>query len=290
MNDYKAIKMIDFSADQIDQIRILEQLCKNFDRSSLRVGVESLKADGGDHAFLCLNGNQIIGFVSWYTSDEIEANINGMVHPDYRGQGIFRKLMKSVAAELKEQGIGTCRLRVPANSRPGIACIQHLGADFSTSEFTMNLTRSPADTPHPFRLVVRPAEARDFEFLVQCSAQAFGDSESWTRNYFLHTNKPERVTYIAWDGPAPVGIIRVNHLDTATAVIHDFCVLTSCQGRGYGREILTRAVNILLTKRYSSIRLGVVTDNRRALNLYQSVGFEVTAESHYYVTPVANLS
>lgn len=289
MNDYQIVKMMDFSAHQIKRIRMLEQLCKHFDGSSLRVGIESLKADGGDHAFLCHHGDQLIGFVSWYTSDEIEANINGMVHPEYRRQGIFRKLLKSVVAELKARGIQKCRFRIPANSRPGITCIRPLGADLSSSEFTMNLSRLPTDEPHRTGLTVRQAEARDFEFMVQCSSQAFGDSETWTRSYFLHTNEPERVTYIALDGLTPIGMIRVNHIAANTAVIHDFCVLSSCQGKGYGREILASVVSMLLAKCNTHIRLSVVTENKRALNLYQSVGFEVSAEFHYYVAPVVNL-
>lgn len=27
----------------------------------------------------------------------------------------------------------------------------------------------------------------DFEFMVMCSSQAFGDAEAWTRDYFVHT-------------------------------------------------------------------------------------------------------
>jgi len=81
MQDYQMIKMDDYSYDQIEQIRTLEQLCKIMDRSNLRVGVESLKAIGGDEAYLCLFGNRLIGFLSWYTSDGTEANMNGMVHP-----------------------------------------------------------------------------------------------------------------------------------------------------------------------------------------------------------------
>lgn len=84
----------------------------------------------------------------------------------------------------------------------------------------------------------------------------------------------------------PVGMIRVNDLDTNTAVIHDFCVLPSCQGRGYGREILSEVVKILRDQKNSQIRLSVVTQNRNALSLYQSVGFEVTAEFNYYVISV----
>ncbi|AOZ90824.1 hypothetical protein [Paenibacillus crassostreae] len=84
MQEYQIIKMNDFSSQQIDQIRMLEQLCKIFDRSSLRVGIESLKEKDGDEAFLCKIEDQLIGFLSWYTTDGIEANINGMVHPEFR--------------------------------------------------------------------------------------------------------------------------------------------------------------------------------------------------------------
>ncbi|MBT2291395.1 GNAT family N-acetyltransferase [Paenibacillus albidus] len=66
-------------------------------------------------------------------------------------------------------------------------------------------------------------------------------------------------------------------------------MIPSCQGRGYGREILVRLVNFLLTRGYSRIRLSVVTKNRRALTLYQSVGFEVTAESNYYVRKISDI-
>ncbi|APB77023.1 ribosomal-protein-alanine N-acetyltransferase [Paenibacillus polymyxa] len=84
-------------------------------------------------------------------------------------------------------------------------------------------------------------------------------------------------------------MIRVNHVHMDTAVIHDFCVHPLYQGKGYGREILACLVKILLAKQYTKIRLGVVTQNERALNLYRSIGFEISAESHYYVSAIQNL-
>ena len=38
------------------------------------------------------------------------------------------------------QGIRTCRFRIPSNSESGINCITHLGASFSSSEFSMTFT------------------------------------------------------------------------------------------------------------------------------------------------------
>ncbi|KIL34418.1 hypothetical protein SD71_20610 [Cohnella kolymensis] len=115
MHNYPIVKMNDFSASQITAIRELEQLCKHYDRSSLREGIESLKEEHGDHAFLCHSDKQLIGFISWYTSDGIEANLNGMVHPDYRRQGVFRHLLEKAAAEMHVKGIQTCRFRIPSN-------------------------------------------------------------------------------------------------------------------------------------------------------------------------------
>ncbi|MGV2805714.1 GNAT family N-acetyltransferase, partial [Clostridium perfringens] len=86
-----------------------------------------------------------------------------------------------------------------------------------------------------------------------------------------------------------IGMIRVNCLHTNTAIIHDFCVLPAIQGRGYGREILSRVVKLLQSQEYSQIRLSVVTQNRRALSLYQSIGFDASSKSLYYVIPINNI-
>ncbi|WP_154659157.1 GNAT family N-acetyltransferase [Paenibacillus massiliensis] len=125
--------------------------------------------------------------------------------------------------------------------------------------------------------------------MVRCLADAFGDTEIWTRNYLSRTSEATRVTYIAMKGISLIGMIRVNHLNPATAVIHDFCVLPACQGQGYGREILMKVVTLLLEQKKTPIRLGVVTENRHALQLYQTVGFEIVAEYQYYVIPIHDL-
>ncbi|GIP12694.1 hypothetical protein J1TS5_48640 [Paenibacillus macerans] len=67
-------------------------------------------------------------------------------------------------------------------------------------------------------------------------------------------------------------------------MIHDFCVLPACQGKGFGREILSQTVRLLLGKKLPRIRLSVITQNQNALSLYQKAGFAITAEFHYYVS------
>lgn len=226
------------------------------------------------------------GFLSWYTSDGTEANINGMVHPDFRRKGVFNALLKRALPDMQAKEIQVCRFRIPFNSKPGVSFIKHLGANFHTSEFSMNLNQFQTDASNHSAFILRLAEDQDLEFMITCSSQAFGDTETWTRNYFVRTREPERVSYIASDNLEPIGMIRVNYVNRDTAVIHDLCVLPLHQGKGYGRKILHGVVKLVLEQKCSTIRLGVVTDNRRALHLYQSIGFEVTSEFHYYVISI----
>lgn len=291
MPTYTISKMTDFSDQQIDQIRLLEQICALSDASDLRVGVESLKAIHGDEAFLCYNQDQLIGFLSWYTSDRIEANINAMVHPEFRRNGIFRNLLNHAVTDMHLVNIQHCLFRVPSNSQSGIDCIEHIDANFSHSQFSMTFNSIQDRMPCYNHLTIRVANKKDTAFLVYCFAQAFEDSESWTKEYLESTSQePSRLTYLALHQSNPVGMIRVNTIQAHTAVIHDFCVLPTEQGKGYGRDILAQLITLLQDQQYTQIRLSVVTANRHALRLYTSVGFEISAEFHYYSLPLLSIN
>lgn len=289
MQKFQIKQMYDYAQSQIDRIAALEQLCKSADRSGLRIGAANLKP-GGDEAFLCYYGQELTGCLAWYTSDGEEANVNAMVHPRFRRQGVFQGLLDRAVREMETRGLRTCRFRVPSDSEPGLGCIRHLGAEYRESEYSMMLDRDLAtpDSVHS-GLELSAAQPQDLEFMVACSSQAFGDSEEWTRSYFARTSEPERAAYLALDRGTPVGMIRVNHVDRDTAVIHDFCVLPAYQGAGYGGHILALTVGLLLERSCPLIRLNVVTENTRALRLYLSAGFKTVGEFQYYTESVGTL-
>lgn len=270
--------------EQIDAIALLEQQCRQYEQVNLSAGIEHLAKENGDHALLCYYNEEMIGYLSWYTSDGIVANINGMVHPDYRRKGVFRSLLQRAKEDMKLQGVQKLSYRVLTGSQSGINCVQHLGAEFLKSEYTMRLSNLQIKkSPCYVGLHLRVMQPQDLEFIVTCSSQAFGDSEDWTREYFSRTNEASRRTYIAMIDGLSVGLIRINYLDRATANIHDFCILPSHQGKGIGLGVLVNTVKLLLEEKCTQIGLGVVTKNERALNLYRSVGFEITSKFQYYI-------
>jgi ribosomal protein S18 acetylase RimI-like enzyme len=284
ITNYKIIAFTYDSKEEIDEILLLEQKCKQHDQINLSAGIEHLAKKNGDHALLCYFNKELVGLLSWYTSDGIVANINGMVHPEYRRKGVFSNLLQQAKVDMNQQGIKTLNYRFLKDSKSGFSFVKSLNVEFERSEYSMTFSNLQVKKyPCCLDLHLKPMQPQDFEFIVKCSSQAFGDLETWTREYFSRTNEPSRKAYIAMIKNVSVGLIRINYTAKDTAVIHDFCILPSYQGKGIGQEVLTKTVSLLLEEQYKHIRLGVVTKNDRALNLYRKAGFEVISEFQYYI-------
>jgi ribosomal protein S18 acetylase RimI-like enzyme len=78
-----------------------------------------------------------------------------------------------------------------------------------------------------------------------------------------------------------IGKIDV-HLSEESALILGFAVLPEYRGQGYGRQMLAHTIQEILKRGRHNIWLEVVTDNKRALSLYQSCGFKETGGYDYY--------
>ncbi|MDT9722176.1 GNAT family N-acetyltransferase [Paenibacillus sp. ClWae2A] len=282
MSNYQVVPMVYNSKEQIEAIILLEQQCKQLDSVHLKADLDHISKKDGDHALLCYRHGDLVGLLSWYPSDGVTGNINAIVHPDFRRQGVFSSLLKRAILDMKPQGINQLSYRVPQGLSPGLLTAQSLGAIYDRAEYSMQLVNEVLSVVEPPELTLSVAETEDMEFMVTCSSQAFGDSEDWTREYFMQTNEPSRVTYIVWQNQLPVGLVRVNSINETTAFIHNFCILPAYQGQKLGRTALSILVDLLRKESYTDIRLSVVTENKRALNLYRSVGFEVNSEYHYF--------
>ncbi|RUS48977.1 GNAT family N-acetyltransferase [Cohnella sp. AR92] len=278
------IPMLYDSREHLSAIARLEEECRRLDPVPYRAGIEHLAKENGDRGVLCFRDNELIGLLSWHTPDGETAKVDARVHPHYRRQGVFRSLLRHAAEEVAALGIRQFSFRVPKLSDAGIAAANALGAAYDRTEFAMTLRRNSMDSRVDSDIRLIPEQPEDDEFMIDCMVQAFGDDENWTRDYLALTRRePSRTTYIAWADGQRVGMIRVNAAGERIAAIHDFCILPAYQGRKLGTQALQAVVSLLLADSFADIRLGVVTDNERALSLYLKSGFEVTAENRYYL-------
>jgi ribosomal protein S18 acetylase RimI-like enzyme len=93
---------------------------------------------------------------------------------------------------------------------------------------------------------------------------------------------PDTLFLVAEDGGEPVGWIWLSLPSAAngrdTAWIYNVEVDPERRGRGYGRAIMRAAEGELSERRVARLALNVFTDNPTAIRLYESLGFQATAQ------------
>jgi ribosomal protein S18 acetylase RimI-like enzyme len=72
----------------------------------------------------------------------------------------------------------------------------------------------------------------------------------------------------------PIGFVWARMLEEGVAEIEPMGVLGPWQGRGFGRFLLQSAIHILASRGVSHIHIGTWAQNKAALHLYRSLGFQ----------------
>jgi ribosomal protein S18 acetylase RimI-like enzyme len=280
--------------EELNAIRQLAETCNKYENIQLKLNWEMLRERSGmktnDYLFYDDNG-ELIGFLGIYQFRSTEVEISGMVHPEHRRKGIFSELVREVKQECVSRGIPKMIFICQHDSISGKTTLESIGAAYSFSEHWMQL-EEPAnvvsDGKNVPAIVVRLAESRDMDTIVQLDVAGFVMSEADAREYVANNKvSPTNQTFIAElqqeDGSLlPIGKINVRR-DAGIAFIYGFSVMTEYRGRGFGRFILSETVAVIKAHDdKASIALEVAVDNERALGLYESCGFRVSNANDYF--------
>ncbi len=102
-------------------------------------------------------------------------------------------------------------------------------------------------------------------------------------------NNPCSAFYFAYDNESLAGYIKVNDFPAQTDIndknsleLERIYLLLAFQGRGYGKELLDKAVCIAAQKRKKYLWLGVWEKNLKAIGFYSKNGFYRSGE-HVFV-------
>ncbi len=237
--------------------------------------------------FVYYSGKTLVGYFELVAAGGPEMEGSGMAHPDHRRKGIGRALIEAVRADCRERGrtgfLFACD-DIGSASRPFASAI---GAEYRMSEHLLELdvARRPASPIGP--LTIREANLDDVSDVVRIGMRGFGEDEEKTEFRRRRTREwleePLRVVYIAEFEGEPVGTATLYLVPESTdGFINGLAVLPEYQGRGYGRQILSEAVDGLIARGRERVKIEVQTDNEGALGLYESVGFEQSVTYAYY--------
>ena len=193
-----------------------------------------------------------------------------LVHPANRRRGIGRGLVEAARGVCRGDGAAELLLTLDEASVAGRGFVEALGARFSHAEYALELESVPPERDWEPLLELRPTGLAELETFARIRAAAFGDPPGVRREELAERMRaPGNRHWLAVIEGRPIGTIRAA-AHGPVVYVTSFAVLPELQGRGLGRQILTRTVRALDAP---VIRIEVETTNENALGLYRSCGF-----------------
>src|SRR5690554_1922601 len=120
--------------------------------------------------------------------------------------------------------------------------------------------------------ITRKASLEDLSSLVKLENEVFNYDQlkrSSFRKFILSSND---LWIFEKDKKVLAYILILKRKGSFKARIYSFAVSPQSRGEGLGKSLLVHALQAL--KGYESVRLEVKVDNRRAIQLYESLGFK----------------
>lgn len=228
---------------QLKNIAELYAYCNNHDNNIYECFSADDTADF-DAYILSYDNAVLTGFLMYLRIGGTN-EIRGVVHPDYRQQGIFSKMVQRLKSELNFDDV----IFVGKDNYPGMKkCAVSLGYTFCNHDFLMEY--------NPELFTPDVSKNLDVEF----------DKEYSTYYYYLDD--------------ISIGACRI-YEENYTINIYEVFVEPSYRRLGYGRQIISDVLWDLVNSG-KKIRLHVTENNTAALNLYKSCGFEIKDSIVYY--------
>lgn len=200
--------------------------------------------------FLYFINNNLIGYLGICDFDNEVLEATGMVHPNFRNQGIFTQLYNLVQAEFNKRPAKELLFICPKDSNTGIQFIEKKQAAYHHAEYDMYLNSHLFVPMNNYHLELKEIDTQKHLFNGRI-------------------------------GDTVVGQVRIEVVGELGG-IYGLEIYPSFRRQGYGRELLMQTIEKLLTLGIKNVFLQVDTINENALSLYQSCGFIEKNVMNYY--------
>ena len=277
------IKTNALNAKQVADINALHEACMAEDGLTASLSLDcSVNCDPTLPAYYLLyKEDQLISFLMIFMPDPAEAELFAMTLPELRRQGYCRLLLRVASQELRKSGLGEAFVQCEPQSKAARAALEHLGAEYSFSEYTM---QKPLAGPELVQssLTLKSAQAKDVETLSELAGEIFSDDPSSHRSMLMKSFASDGISVLeAWMGSERVGLCRVVWSDTPPNIC-TFGIHPAYRKHGFGEEFLRLVLKHIATKGYVEAALDVNSENGAAFRLYQRMGFIVRTQVDYY--------
>jgi len=272
---------------ELEQASELLEVCNAYEGLNVKLAIAMLRTRAGRETndFLYYAEGKLVGLLALDSIGSKDKEVMAMVHPDYRRQGIATSLLAAARAEAQQRGIERFILACERFSRSGQAFVAAVGAQYDYSEHKMVLTTLRTREDYTERLSLRHATEADIEVLAQIITACFGQTQEGARRHVAESmHDPHNQYFIATPGDKAVGCLNL-FMDDREYGIYTFGILPQYRRRGFGRQMLEQLIKDIHTNNESSkrrIALEVESENRPAISLYRSCGFQEITTYGYY--------
>lgn len=268
-----------------NDIMDLIKICNDFDKKESNQSGSILPSKNEPSDFLLYREDRLIGYLCIYpSSNGREMKINGMVHPSFRRRGIFSKLFQAAKKICIKENNKKIIIINEQTSINGELFVSSTGAKFKYSTYKMDFSKKffleEIDDNDGFEF--KTALHEDMNDIVKIGMQGFGTTEDEELEYYkFNMETPNRNLYIAKLDDIVVGIITIV-VHEKGAHLCDLAVHKNYRRKGFGRRILLKTINKLLSQGIDQIQLSVEVKNRNALSLYEYCGFRIVGGLDFY--------
>lgn len=268
--------------EELLELNALRQLVEQHDGLIMKLNWNMLetRSDLEANDFIYRADGKIVGFLGMYSLIRNEAELSGLVHPEYRRKGIFTSLFQEGVMECKKRGIPNLLLICPRSSEAAKGWAESRGGSYAHSEYEMECFAAPnrelASAGPVIRRVAGSDEHDTAELDTVCFGGDFEDNLARMKERMADADRSIFVASMNGKVIGKVGIIYPERYIGGLAVHPEF------RGRGYGRVLLEYAVHKLREEKAERVVLEVACDNEGALALYKSCGFTPTTVYDYY--------
>lgn len=242
--------------------------------------------------FMYFDGAQLIGYIGIgdFGGASAPLEITGMVHPAYRRQRVFSKLFDLVTSECRRRNAGEILLLCDKQSISGQKFLDSIKAAYKFSEYEMYLNDEDfnVDEEKLRGISFRKASNADASEVARQNTIYFGDrpeKETDAENDDIMLPEEEEkngmTIYLAEKDDKIIGKVHLQ-LINGLGGIYGLGVLPENRGKGFGRAILLKSVEMLKNEKAAEVMLQVAAENAVALNLYKSCGFKETSVMDYF--------
>ncbi len=287
----QTIKTTRLSRQELRNIRNLMQECAKEDKFQARLYWNILKdrqiPEFDD--FLYFVEGKLIAYLALFVFKEDKAELNAIVHPKWRRQGIFSYLLKEAGLELDRRKIALCDFICHSSATVALDIAKKYSAEYKYSECEMQVTHKPTLENLP-QVELRLAKEEDIKTLAEIDSACFHTNVRRMVERFQESMKEKnrRIWIASVDGQY-VGKAHIRYDEENVAFIHDLGVLPTFQRKGYAKAMVMILRDLLKKEGYSKIALDVLKDNQAAIQLYERCGFELIAEHQFWEFPAGLL-